>query len=97
MWADFIRVDGRAERGMAGTMIHAYLLSSTRQLMLGAHRGYDAASFCATCVTPHIVQGSGRSAIDSRTTRYAGHALSQKHGKRIEKSFVWAKTVGGLT
>ncbi|SHK48777.1 Transposase DDE domain-containing protein, partial [Roseomonas rosea] len=36
------------------------------------------------------------SAIDGRTTRHESHALSQKHRKRIEEAFGWAKTVGGM-
>jgi hypothetical protein len=35
------------------------------------------------------------SAIDGRTTRHEGYALSQKHRKRIEESLGWGKTVGG--
>jgi hypothetical protein len=35
-------------------------------------------------------------ALDGRTTPHAGYALSQKHRKRIEEPFGWAKTVGGV-
>lgn len=34
--------------------------------------------------------------IDRRTTRHEGYALSQKHRKKIEEAFCWAKTVGGM-
>lgn len=34
------------------------------------------------------------SAIDARTTRHKGYALSIKHRKRIEGAFGWAKAVG---
>jgi hypothetical protein len=37
-----------------------------------------------------------RSAIDGRTTRHAGYAVSQRVRKRIEEVFGWMKTVGGL-
>ena len=49
-------------------------------------------------VTPHIAQNQSgrRSAIDGRTTRHAGYALSQPIRKRIEEAFGWAKTVAGL-
>ena len=45
--------------------------------------------------TPHVAQNiSGRtSAIDGRTTRHAGYALSQRIRKRIEEAFGWIKTV----
>lgn len=37
----------------------------------------------------------GRSAIDGRTTRHRGYALSQRRRKRVEEVFGWLKTVGG--
>ena len=47
------------------------------------------------CITPHVAQKARFSAIDGRTTRHKGYALSQKHRKRIEELFGWSKTVGG--
>jgi hypothetical protein len=48
-------------------------------------------------VTPHVSQNTKgrRSAIDGRTTRHAGQAISLRIRKRIEV-FGWIKTVGGL-
>jgi hypothetical protein len=48
-------------------------------------------------VTPHIAQNiSGRrSAIDSRTTRHPGYAVSQRKRKRIEEPFGWARRSAG--
>jgi hypothetical protein len=37
-----------------------------------------------------------RSAIDGRTTRHAGYAISQRIRKRIEEVFGWGKEVAGL-
>ena len=37
-----------------------------------------------------------RSAIDGRTRRHPGYAVSQRVRKRIEESFGWIKTTGGL-
>jgi IS5 family transposase len=34
------------------------------------------------------------SAIDGRTTRHAGYAVSQRKRKRVEEIFGWIKTVG---
>ena len=34
------------------------------------------------------------SAIDARTTRHAGYAVSQQKRKRVEEIFGWVKTVG---
>jgi hypothetical protein len=44
-------------------------------------------------VTAHVAQNtSGRSsAIDSRTTRHGGYAVSQRIRKRIEEAFGWIK------
>jgi IS5 family transposase len=69
---------------------------------LGADKGYDTADFVMELreinVTPHVAQNtSGRnSAIDGRTTRHGGYAVSQRIRKRIEEGFGWLKTVAGL-
>jgi hypothetical protein len=36
------------------------------------------------------------SAIDARTTRHPGYAISQQKRKRTEEPFGWGKTIGGL-
>ncbi len=48
-------------------------------------------------VTPHVAQHTNgrRSAIDARTTRHTGYAVSLRIRKRIEEGFGWMKTVGG--
>jgi hypothetical protein len=57
----------------------------------------------ATCrhlkVTPHVARNPprpGGSAIDARTTRHVGYAISQKKRKRIEECFGWLKTIAPL-
>ena len=62
--------------------------------------GYDTRDFVAECrhlqVTPHVAQNSkrhGGSAIDARTARHDGYAVSQKKRKRIEECFGWLKTI----
>ena len=50
-------------------------------------------------VTPHVAQNTkrtGGSAIDGRTTRHAGYAVSQRKRKRIEQCFGWGKTIGPI-
>jgi len=98
---DLTRADGHAERRAALDMIHRHSPGSTRRLTLGADKAFDAADFVAdlraACVTPHVAQKSRHSAIDGRTTRHKGYALSIRHRKRIEEAFGWAKTVGGMT
>ena len=69
---------------------------------LGADKGYDTGDFVMElrdkAVTPHVAQNQNgrRSAIDGRTTRHPGYAVSQRIRKRIEEVFGWAKTVAGL-
>jgi transposase len=97
---DLTQADGHAERKAALDMIHRHSPGSTQQLTLGADKGYDAGGFVSdlrqACVTPHVAQKARYSAIDGRTTRHNGYALSQKHRKKIEEAFGWAKTVGGM-
>jgi hypothetical protein len=69
-------------------------------ITVGADKNYDTAGFVASCrancVTPHVAQNDGRpggSAIDERTTRWPGYAVSQQKRKRIEQVFGWGKTV----
>lgn len=110
---DLKQADGHAERRAALDMIHRHFLGSTWQLTLGADKGFDAVGFVAdlrqACVTSDVAQKSRYSAIDGRTTRNAGHALSIKHRKRTDLcrendppdgfmillTFGRARTVGG--
>jgi hypothetical protein len=68
---------------------------------LGADKAYDAEDFVnelrAMNATPYGAQNtSGRSsAIDDRTTRHPGYAVSQCIRKRIEEAFGWIKTIAG--
>src|SRR5438874_5626908 len=90
---------GYAERAAALELLGA--LDRDRRLTLGADKGYDTRDFVAAVrllgVTPHVAQNTGhrrRSAIDDRTTRHAGYAVSQQRRKRVEEIFGWLKTIG---
>lgn len=68
---------------------------------VGADKNYDTAGFIEDCramnITPHVAQNNNRpggSAIDGRTSRNEGYAISQRTRKRVEESFGWGKTVG---
>jgi transposase len=67
---------------------------------VGADKGYDVASYVATVralgATPHVAQKIRGSAIDARTTRHTGYAISQRKRKLVEQCFGWMKTVGLL-
>jgi transposase len=97
---DLTQADGHAERKAALDMLHRHSPGSSRRVTLGADKAYDAAGFVAdlrqACVTPHVAQKARHSAIDGRTTRHKGYALSIKHRKRVEEPFGWAKTVGSM-
>ena len=98
--SELTRANGHAKRQAVLDMIHRHSPGSTRRLTLGADKGYDAAEFVQdlrrACVTPHVAQKARHSAIDGRTSRHEGYALSLKHRKRIEEACGWAKTVGGM-
>ena len=78
-------------------------LPGRRRVTLGADKGYDTREFVAFCralnVTPHVARNRlrpGGSALDARTVRHPGYAISQWVRKRIEEAFGWMKTIGGL-
>jgi len=92
--------DGHAERVAALHMIEPHA-DRPRSITLGGDKNFDTADFVnelrSMAVTPHVAQNTSgrRSAIDGRTTRHAGYAISQRIRKRIEEAFGWLKTVGG--
>jgi len=90
---------GTAERDAALVL----LAQAPHAKTVGGDKGFDVASFVAGLrargVTPHVAQNltrRGGSAIDGRTTRHAGYAVSQQKRKLVEQVFGWLKTVGGL-
>ena len=100
------RASGLAEREAALAMLDRK--SAPRRITLAGDKAYDVRAFIedlrARKVTPHIaidgnVRINGkprRTAIDKRTTRHPGYAVSQRVRKRIEESFGWIKTTGNL-
>ena len=103
--AALTRASGTAEREAALAMLER---RPRRRITLGADKAYDVSGFVADLrarkVTPHIaidghVTKTGKrrkTAIDRRTTRHPGYAVSQRIRKRIEEGFGWIKTVAGL-
>src|SRR5205823_7205984 len=88
---------GTAEREAALEMVKAR--PGAGRITVGADKNYDTANWVqqvrACGATPHVAQNNThrRSAIDERTTRHPGYALSQKKRKRVEEIFGWMKTV----
>jgi transposase len=93
------QADGRAERIAALAMIEPRADRPGR-ITLGADKGYDAEDFVnglrSMNVTPHVAAKDKGPALDSRTTRHASYAVSQRIRKRIEEIFGWGKTVGPI-
>ena len=96
------KATGTAERDAALQMA-AQIPGGTKRVTLGGDKNYDTQDFVAklreAAVTPHVAQhqhARRSSAIDARTTRHEGYAVSQRKRKRVEEIFGWIKTVAGL-
>ena len=90
---------GTAERDVAIDMLMD--LPGRKRRTVGADKGYDTAGFVRNCrannITAHVARNDkrrGGSAIDRRTSRQPGYAISQRCRKRVEEPFGWGKTVG---
>ena len=87
---------GTAERDAA---LHLAQQSVAPGSTIGGDKNFDAHALVhdlrALGITPHVAQ-KRYSAIDGRTTRHAGYAVSQQKRKLVEQVFGWMKTVGGL-
>ena len=104
--AALTQATGTAEREAALLMLDRR--QTKRRITLGGDKAYDVTDFVgdlrARRVTPHIaVQGTvsktgaiRKTAIDARTIRHAGYAISQCIRKRIEETFGWIKAQAGL-
>jgi transposase len=98
--ARLTRVSGHAERLATLNMIEPRA-DRPHAITLGGDKNFDTKDFVMELreinVTPHVAQNTSRaSAIDGRTTRHPGYAISQRIRKRIEEGFGWMKTVAGL-
>jgi transposase len=93
-----LQANGTAERDAA--LLMRQQIPGTDRVTVGADKGYDTKDFVTECrhlnITPHVAQNvnrNGGSAIDGRTTRHEGYAISQRKRKRIEECFGWMKTI----
>jgi len=91
---------GTAEREAAEHMVGDF--PGRHRITVGGDKAYDTRDFVQSLrilnAVPHVAQNcKGRnSAIDGRTTRHPGYAISQRLRKRVEEIFGWMKTVGNL-
>jgi transposase len=92
---------GTAERDAALHLLGELPLT-TRRVTVAGDKHFDVSAWVAAVrqlgITPHVAQNTSkrRSAIDGRTTRHPGYALSQRCRKKVEQPFGWMKTVGLL-
>jgi len=93
---------GTAERDAAGAMVAD--LPDAHHVTVAGDKNYDTKGFVHLLremgVTPHVAQypetAHRGSAIDARTTRHPGYAVSQQKRKLVEQCFGWMKTIGLL-
>jgi hypothetical protein len=93
---------GTAEREASLVMISRR--PGDHRISVGSDKGYDTRAYVDEMrhlgATPHVAQcapDSRRgSAIDARTTRHPGYAISQRKRKLVEQAFGWMKTVALL-
>jgi transposase len=96
---EITKATGTAEREAALEILGD--INGEKRVTVGTDKAYDTHDFVentrAMNVTPHVTQNTnGRSsAIDGRTTRHDGYAISLRCRARIEEIFGWLKTVGG--
>jgi transposase len=93
--------DGKGERAAALAMLDT--TPGRHPKTVAADKTCDTRDFVRACrergVTPHVARNVthlGGSAINGRTTRHPGYAISQTIRKRIEEHFGWGKTVGRI-
>jgi hypothetical protein len=93
-----------AEREAATTMLSTHgRFAPRRHRTVAADKAYDTV-YCVdqmgqVDMTPHVAQNDtrrGGTAIDARTTRHAGYAMSQHARPRIEPAFGWLKTIAWI-
>jgi transposase len=100
--------NGTAERRASEAMLEARRKAAGHPITVGEDKAYDTADHVAALrkagVTPHVTRNNAvtktgkfrRSAIDRRTTRHEGYAMSQTRRAMIECIFGWAKQHGTM-
>jgi transposase len=93
--------DGYGERDAALVMVAA--VPGRHRITVAGDKAFDTRAEVVELrrmgATPHVAPNAerpGGSAIDGRTTRHPGYAVSQRKRKLVEQAFGWMKTIGGL-
>jgi transposase len=96
----YTHATGTAECEAATEMAKGLKRRRRGRKTLGADKAYDTGDFVKQMrtleITPHVAQNNTHrsSAIDGRTTRHVGYAISQRKRKLVEEIFGWLKTIG---
>ena len=97
---ELTQASGTAEREAGLRLLAKQRARRRGRMSVAADKGYDSADFVAGAralrVTPHVARKKRYSAIDGRTTRHAGYAVSLRRRKLIEEGYGWLKDIGGL-
>jgi Transposase DDE domain len=97
---ELTQASGTAEREAGLRLLTRQRGRRRGRMSVAADKGYDSADFVAGVralrVTPHVARKKRFSAIDGRTTRHAGYAMSLRRRKLIEEGYGWMKDIGGL-
>ena len=93
------QADGMAERDAALLMLQDLTRKRSGRITAGADKAYDTRDFVTTVrelgVTPHVARRQN-GAIDERTSRHTGYAISLSKRWLVEKPFGWLKQIGPL-
>jgi transposase len=93
------QADGMAERDAALLMLQELTRKRSGRITAGADKAYDTRDFVTTVrelgVTPHVARRQN-GAIDERTSRHTGYAISLSKRWLVEKPFGWLKQIGPL-
>jgi transposase len=97
-------VDVQTTQATGNAEVEAATVMIARSVPAGgsvaADKGYDRPDFIgplmARGIQPHVARKAKGSAVDGRTARGKGYALSLRRRKMIEEAFGWLKTVGGF-
>src|SRR4029077_16724451 len=102
------QANGTAERRASEEMLKAQAKRSGCRITAGEDKAYDTRDHVDALrkrnVTPHVTQNNAptktgkirKSAIDKRTTRHLGYAMSQSRRAMIECIFGWGKQHGTM-
>jgi transposase len=102
------QASGTAERRAAEKMLKAKSKAARHRITVGEDKAYDTSDHVAALrkmnVTPHVAQNDAltktgkrrTSAIDARTTRHDGYAMSRSRRAMTECIFGWGKQHGTM-